>query len=69
MLQSMDGKAPGPVTLKKLRSLKMLLHPETMGAQFKVILFSKNTPESKHPSGFLHAKDPRYLLETSSTFA
>lgn len=69
MLQSMDGKAPGPVTLKKLRSLKMLLHPETMGAQFKVILFSKNTPESKRPSGFLHAKNPRYLLETSSTFA
>lgn len=64
LLQSMDGKKPSPVMLKKLRSLRMLLHPETMGAQFKVILFSKDAPESKHPSGFLHAKDPDYLLET-----
>jgi len=63
LLQSMDGKKPSPVMLKKLRSLRMLLHPETMGAQFKVILFSKDAPESKQPSGFLHAKDPGYLLE------
>ena len=67
LLQSMDGKTPSPVMLKKLRSLRMLLHPETMGSQFKVILFSKNAPESKQPSGFLHAKDPGYLLETSLT--
>ena len=67
LLQSMDGKTPSPVMLKKLRSLRMLLHPETMGSQFKVILFSKDAPESKQPSGFLHAKDPGYLLETSLT--
>ncbi len=67
LLQSMDGKTPTPQTLKKLRSLRMLLHPETMGSQFKVILFSKGGAGDKLPSGFLHARNPERLLENPAT--
>lgn len=65
LLQSMDGKTPTPQTLKKLRSLRMLLHPETMGSQFKVILFSKGVTEDNLPTGFLHARNPEHLLQNS----
>lgn len=41
LLLSMDGKTPDTAGRKKLRSLQMLLHPETMGRQFHAILFSK----------------------------
>ena len=67
LLQSLDGKTPSPETLKKLRSLRMLLHPETMGSQFKVIFFSKGCAQSQLPSGFLHARNPNHLLENPST--
>jgi SAM-dependent MidA family methyltransferase len=63
LLKSLDGAAPTPSTLKILRSLRTLLHPETMGTQFKSILFSKNTPPTTRLSGFQHAGDCRFLLE------
>jgi len=55
LLLSLDGQPPTPATLKKLRSLRTLLHPETMGVQFKVLLASKgvSTPTI---SGFRHAR-------------
>lgn len=63
LLKSLDGAAPTPSTFKILRSLRTLLHPETMGTQFKAILFSKNTPPAKCLSGFQHAGDCDFLLE------
>ena len=55
LLLSLDGQPPNADTLKKLRSLRTLLHPETMGVQFKVLLASKgvSTPTI---SGFRHAR-------------
>jgi SAM-dependent MidA family methyltransferase len=55
LLKSLDGAPPSPSTLKILRALRTLLHPETMGTQFKAILFSKNTPPATTLSGFQHA--------------
>jgi SAM-dependent MidA family methyltransferase len=63
LLKSLDGPAPSPSTLKILRSLRTLLHPETMGTQFKSILFSKKAPLAKPLSGFQHAGDCEFLLE------
>lgn len=63
LLKSLDGAAPTPSTLKILRSLRTLLHPETMGTQFKSILFSKKAPLAKPLSGFQHAGDCEFLLE------
>jgi SAM-dependent MidA family methyltransferase len=56
LLLSLDGQPPSGETLKKLRSLRTLLHPETMGVQFKVLLASKgvSTPTI---SGFRHARE------------
>ena len=62
LLQSLDGAPPSPSTLKILRSLRTLLHPETLGTQFKAILFSKNIPLAKCLSGFQHAGDCDFLL-------
>jgi SAM-dependent MidA family methyltransferase len=63
LLQSLDGAPPSPSTLKILRSLRTLLHPETMGTQFKAVLFSKNTPPATTLSGFQHAGDCDFLLK------
>jgi SAM-dependent MidA family methyltransferase len=56
LLLSFDGQPPTADTLKKLRSLRTLLHPETLGVQFKVLLASKgvSTPTI---SGFRHARE------------
>jgi SAM-dependent MidA family methyltransferase len=56
LLLSLDGQTPTAETLKKLRALRTLLHPETMGVQFKVLLASKgvSTPTI---SGFRHARE------------
>jgi SAM-dependent MidA family methyltransferase len=67
LLKSLDGAAPTPSTLKILRSLRTLLHPETMGTQFKSILFSKNTPPTTRLSGFQHAGECGFLLEDTIT--
>ncbi len=63
LLKSLDGAAPTPSTLKILRSLRTLLHPETMGTQFKSILFSKKALLAKPLSGFQHTSDCGFLLE------
>ncbi len=56
LLLSLDGQPPTPATLKKLRSLRTLLHPETMGIQFKVLLASKGVA-APSISGFRHARE------------
>jgi SAM-dependent MidA family methyltransferase len=56
LLQSLDGLPPTPASTKKLRALRSLLHPETLGVQFKVLLASKDAPASTI-SGFRHARD------------
>jgi SAM-dependent MidA family methyltransferase len=63
LLKSLEGAAPTPSTLKILRSLRTLLHPETMGTQFKSILFSKKAPPTTRLSGFQHAGDCGFLLD------
>ncbi len=55
LLLSLDGQPLTADTLKKLRSLRTLLHPETMGAQFKVLLASKGV-SAPTISGFRHAR-------------
>jgi SAM-dependent MidA family methyltransferase len=56
LLLSMDGRPPGPAELKLLRSLRMLLHPETMGTRFKVLLLAKDVADSPGISGFRHQR-------------
>ena len=56
LLQSFDGIPPTPDSMKKLRALRTLLHPETMGVQFKVLLASKGV-STTNISGFRHARD------------
>ena len=56
LLLSLDGQPPTADTLKKLRSLRTLLHPETMGVQFKVLLASKGVSKPTI-SGFRHARE------------
>lgn len=67
LLKSLDGARPTPATLKLLRSLRTLLHPETMGTQFKAVLFSKNKPPTRTLSGFQHAQDCGFLLQNPPT--
>lgn len=55
LLLSMDGKTPDAAGRKKLHSLKMLLHPESMGRQFHAILFSKGVSGAEL-SGFQYAR-------------
>jgi SAM-dependent MidA family methyltransferase len=55
LLQSLDGRTPTPESTKKLRTLRTLLHPETMGTQFKVLLASKGV-SAANISGFRHAR-------------
>jgi SAM-dependent MidA family methyltransferase len=55
LLQSLDGRTPTPESTKKLRALRTLLHPETMGTQFKVLLASRGV-SAANISGFRHAR-------------
>ncbi len=55
LLQSLDGIPPTPASAKKLRALRSLLHPETLGVRFKVLLASKGAPGATI-SGFRHAR-------------
>lgn len=56
LLLALDGKVPDPASRKKLRSLRMLLHPEGMGRQFHAILFSRGV-SGENLSGFRHARN------------
>ena len=64
MLREMDGNGciPEPSIQKKLLQLRTLLHPESMGTQFHVILFSKEADAGGEMSGFQFARDPSSLL-------
>ena len=57
LLQSLDGHPPTPASLKTVRALRTLLHPESMGTQFQVLLLAKNTVPLATLSGFQHARD------------
>ena len=56
LLRSLDNRIPTFESVKKLRSLRTLLHPETMGTQFKVLLASKGVA-APTISGFRHARE------------
>lgn len=63
LLAGLDGAQPGTDDAKMLRSLKTLMHPESMGAQFKVLLLTRNAPELPVLSGFQFAREAAYLLD------
>lgn len=60
LLSEMDGMTQDP---RLLRSLRTLMHPETMGAQFKVLLLAKDVPCASNPGGFEFARAAAYLLD------
>lgn len=63
LLKSLEVETPSPATLKILRTLRTLLHPETMGTQFKAILLSKETTPNLRLSGFQHSCNGALCLE------
>lgn len=63
ILCELDGKATDPASQKKLRAIRMLMHPETMGVSFKAIALTKNLPRPAQPTGFRHARDPNFLAK------
>ena len=57
LLKSLDGRVPDTASAKILRQWRTLMHPATMGTQFRAALFSKGVdcPEGR-PSGFRYAR-------------
>jgi SAM-dependent MidA family methyltransferase len=56
LLQSLDGHPPTPTSLKTMRALRLLLHPESMGTQFHALLLAKTSNPPATLSGFQHAR-------------
>lgn len=63
LLRELDGRPPDAASAKLLRSLRTLMHPETMGAQFKVLLLAKGVATGRGLSGFQFAREASYLLD------
>jgi SAM-dependent MidA family methyltransferase len=63
ILSELDGKAADPAAQKKLRAIRMLMHPETMGVSFKAISLTKNLPRPAQLTGFRHARDPNFPVK------
>jgi SAM-dependent MidA family methyltransferase len=57
LLQRLD-RPPDSVSQGMLRSLRTLLHPETMGTQFRYLVLSKAVETGPKLSGFRFARDP-----------
>ncbi|MDX2081714.1 MAG: SAM-dependent methyltransferase [Terrimicrobiaceae bacterium] len=55
LLQALDG-ATSPEAARKLRALRLLLHPETMGRQFHALLFARGIDPVPVLSGFRHSR-------------
>ena len=68
LLSEIDGRQPCGQDAKLLRSLKTLMHPETMGTQFKAILLTKKASSIEKVSGFKFARDATYLLDEADDF-
>jgi len=51
-----SGSASSPETTKDCRALHTLLHPGSMGMQFKAIAFGKDFPETPHLSCFRYQR-------------
>jgi SAM-dependent MidA family methyltransferase len=58
MLRAMDGLPPSPESRKKLRSLQTLLHPESMGTQFHVLVLERGLDGPAMLSGLQFARRP-----------
>lgn len=63
LLSRLEGALPGSIEAKLLRSLKTLMHPESMGAQFKALLLARDVPQGRGTSGFQFAREAAYLLD------
>jgi len=58
MLRAMDGLPPSPESRKKLRALQTLLHPESMGTQFHVLVLGRGLDGPAMLSGLQFARRP-----------
>lgn len=56
LLRSLEGRLPDPAARKTLRGIQTLMHPESMGTQFRYLALSKNLPSPSPLSGFRHAR-------------
>lgn len=57
LLKSLDGRVPDAASAKILRQWRTLMHPSTMGTQFRAALFSKGVDcPFGQPSGFRYAR-------------
>ncbi len=65
MLLELDGVPPTPETTRRLRSLQMLLHPETMGRQFQALLLTRGDVPWAGLAGFRHARPSRLFSEVA----
>jgi SAM-dependent MidA family methyltransferase len=61
LLKRLDGP-PDSVSQKTLRSLGTLLHPETMGTQFRYLALSRAVDAAPRLSGFRFARNPHEEL-------
>jgi SAM-dependent MidA family methyltransferase len=61
LLKRLDGP-PDSASQKTLRSLRTLLHPETMGTQFRYLALSKAVAIEPRLSGFRFARNPHKEL-------
>lgn len=61
LLRSLEGP-PTPETQKLLRTLKTLLHPESMGTQFHYLALAKDTDPATALSGFRYARPPEEIF-------
>lgn len=55
LLRTLDGRTDADAA-KKLRALRSLLHPETMGRSFRAIAFRRNLDAATRLSGFQFAR-------------
>jgi len=58
MLRAMDGVPPSPESRKKLRALQTLLHPESMGTQFQMLVLARGLDSPVMLSGLQFARRP-----------
>lgn len=56
LLKSLEGP-PDAAAQKTLRALQTLLHPESMGRQFRYLAVSRDVPDQTPLTGFRHARE------------
>lgn len=62
LLLAMEGAPATPTRDADLRSVKTLLHPETMGTQFKYLALTRDVESAPPLAGFRHAQAAEMVL-------